>query len=532
MPSCRSHVKPIRKGGFFMALFRIVYDVVVKSELITRKAYVVIMTDWFKEYESHPVVEKSQIKWNFTKDFQIQSKYIVEDVSSIITRLGNAKDEELLNISQHCYNLLSWARQMDIMGFTGLEYYIDELLLDHFGDKEIILKLQKQSFTKWIKDKTGSQKIGENYFVLHDGRIYYKKLHGQWCVVKEGDVFNLSPEMSVVEDVGTIEALDADYEPSVYHQLYYEWQKGEYKYNIPDNHFSSSGGESTPEDELDKSLAKIKRIIANPVSLEVVRSLGYIDDERLEYLIKISYIMTQFVQTRRGNGEHTIYLLRDCLIFYEIHKTLDILEGVATSSDQLIAGRKLLSNKKREGGHWYFTQEALFFAYEECPDDFNGFYKAFSIILSDYEEYNDEFREFIKKLADYIDLHIPTDLSSGTTVNIVDLGFQGSINILVKYVIDKHCRAGKNHNTEIHMFVLAEWFKSIYSGMYTSETYSLLTNIEVLARNELLYDYKLGSFAESVPSVIMGFEDEQELANEELIVTTMVTSIAKNLRLI
>ena len=118
-----------------------------------------------------------------------------------------------------------------------------------------------------------------------------------------------------------------------------------------------------------------------------------------------------------------------------------------------------------------------------------------------------------------MDAHIPLDLNTETIIDIVDLGFQGSINILVKYVIDRHCRAGRDHKTVVHMYVLAEWFKSVYPGAYSSETYSLLTNIEVLARNELLYDYKLGSFAEGAISVVMGSKEEQEMANTELLVT-------------
>ncbi len=489
------------------------------------------MIDWFEEYEGYPIVEKSQIKWNFTKDFQVQSKYIVDCISSIISRLDGAKDDELLGMSQQCYNLLSWTNQMSIMGFTGLQQYIDELLIDNFADKDIILKLQRQSFAQWAKDKAGNYKLGENYFVFHDGNAYYKKLTNTWYLVDTESIFNLTPEMSVIEGT-VVTVLDSIYKPSVYHQIYSEWQDGEYTHAVPGDFFDYTEGESTPENELEKSLGKIKRILAEPVSLQTVQSNENIDEEHLEYLIKVSYLMAQFAQTRRLSDEHTLYLLRDCVIFYEIHKTLDILEDTMSSSDQLIAGRKLLSNSKREGGHWYFTQEALFFAYEKHPDDFDDFYEDYSEILTAYEAHSEEFREFIHKLAGYIDEHIPENLETDTLIDVVDLGFQGSINILIKYVIDNHCQAGKRHKTTIHMYVLAEWFKSIYPGMYSSETYSLLTNIEVLARNELMYDYKVGSFAEGNVAVVMGTAKQQELANTELLVTTMTTLIAKKLQLL
>ncbi len=489
------------------------------------------MIDWFEEFENYPIVEKSQIKWNFTKDFQIQSKHIVESIASILKRIDNAEDDELLSISQQCYNLLSWTTQMSIMGFTGLQPYVDDLLVDNFADKDIILKLQRQSFKQWVKDKKGNQKLGENYFVLLDGNVYYKKLTNKWHQVDADSVFNLTPGMSAVEG-SVIELLDSVHEPSVYHQIYSEWRDGVYSHDIPEEFFSYSAGDSTPERELEKALDKINKLIIEPVSLSNVQSREDLDDERLEYLIKVSYIMTKFAQSRRLNNEHTLYLLRDCVIFYEIHKTLDILENTTSSSDQLITGRKLLSNSKREGGHWYFTQEALFMAYEKCSGDFDEFYAEYSNILVNYEEYSEEFSEFIKKLAEYIDAHIPADTNKDTVIDVVDLGFQGSINILIKYVIDNHCRAGKDHKTIIHMYVLAEWFKSIYPGMYSSETYSLLTNIEVLARNELMYDYKVGSFVEGSPAVVMGTSRGQDLANSELLVTTMTTLIAKNLKLL
>jgi hypothetical protein len=490
------------------------------------------MADWFEEYEGYPIVEKSQIKWSFTKDFEVQSGYITKDLRSIIKRLEDAEGDELLSISQHCYNLLSWTRQMAIMGFSGLQQYIDDLLIDEFGNKDIILETQKKAFMKWVAGKGGSQKIGENYFTVKDGLVYYKKITNDWFLVEEDSVFNITPTMSLVEDQDIVRLLDSEFKPSVYDQIYSEWEKGEFKNKIPANHFTFTDGESTPEREFDKSIGKIKEIIARPVALNAVKELSYIDDEKLEYLIKLSYLMAQYAQTRRQKDEHTVYLLRDCLIFYELHRTLDLIEGNVTSSDQLIAGRKLLSNKKRQGGHWYFSQEALFFAYAKCPDNFNDFYEEYSKILSEYEEYSEEFSGFIKKLADYVDDHIPKDMPAEKVIGIIDLGFQGSINILLKYVIDKHCTAGESHNTEINMYVLAEWFKSIYPGMYESETYSLLTNIEVLARNELMYDYKLGSFEENSISVLMGDEKSQEAANTELLVTTMTALIAKKLKLI
>lgn len=490
------------------------------------------MADWFKQFEDRPITEKSQIKWNFTKDFEVQSRYIVDDVTSLISGLDKAKDDDLLRISQHCYNLLSWIKQMAIMGFTGLPRYIDELLVDNFKDRDIIQNLYRESLRRWVEGKEGRHKIGENYFSIDKGSIYYRGITGKWYEVEEGSVFNLMPKMHIVEDSFDTKTFNAETKPSVYEQIYSEWMSDTYVGGIPEKHFTFKRGESTPEDELNISIAKIRKIIERPVALMSLRDKELLDDERLEYLIKLSYLMTQFVQTRRRMNEHSVYLLRDCIIFYELHKTLDIIEGSSTSSDQLIAGRKLLSNSRRPGGHWYFSQEALFIACEKHPNNFDEFYNEYSNILNEYEEYSEEFREFIEKLARYVDEHIPADITPASPINIIDLGFQGSINILIKYVIDNHCKVAQSNKTVVHMYVLAEWFKGIYPGMYSSETYSLLTDIEVLARNELMYDYKAGSFMEGAISVVMGSKEDQENADIELLVTTMTALIAKKLLIV
>jgi hypothetical protein len=490
------------------------------------------MTDWFEEFEGYPIVNKSQIKWSFTKDFQVQSKFIVEHLKSISSNLEIASDQELLSASQSCHSLISWTKQMAIMGFSGFQEYMDRLLLDNFDDNYIIQSLRSRTFNKWMANNEGYQKIGENYFTLQRGRIFYKKLDNSWYLVELESVFDIMPSMELVDDDDLVLSLNSSYKPTVYKQIYDEWGKSNYSNPVPVNHYSYHEGESDPDNELAKAVTKINNIIEAPVSLLAILDISSLDLNDIEFLIKHSFVMAKFVQERRNKNEHTIYLLRDCIIFNEIHETLDAIEQRATSSDRLIVCRDLLSNKKRRGGHWYFSQEALFFAYEKYPNDFDNFYREYSHILKDYEEYSDEFSTFIKKISLYVDEHIPENIDHKVNIDIVDLGFQGSINMLLKYVIDRHCTAGKKNNTGIHMTVLAEWFKSTYKGMYSSETYSILTSIESLARNELMYRYKLGSFEEGSISVIMGSSDEQKQANTELLVTTMVTIISKDLKLI
>lgn len=504
----------------------------VLSNYVNKTKKEIMATDWFEEYESYPIVEKPDIKWNFTKDFQVQSSSIRQGIQDILWNEDNLSDDDLIKSSQYCYNLLSWAEQMAIMGFTGFQSYLDDLLVTEFQDKNIVAKIQKRTLEKWLQQNPGYKKIGENGFVVHAGCAYYQKLDGSWWLADNLHVFHIVPALETVNDEDLIETLNSQSKPSPYQQIYNEWLSGGYTNSLNDDHYTPEDGESTPEIQIEKAVAKIKQLLSSPVSLDSFASQAKLNIDRLEYLIKLSFVMVQFVQERRGQNEHTVYLFRDCVMFQEIHKTLDLLEDRTTSSDNLIVCRDLLTNSKRRGGHWYFSQEALFFAYEECPNDFDAFYVAYSRILRDYEDYSPEFKEFMQKLSVYVDEHIPSDLENNKNIDIVDLGFQGSINILLKYVIDNHCTAGDKYQTVINMTVLAEWFKGLYRDMYYSNTYSILTNIESLARNELQYRYKMGSFEHGNIRVVMGSPNEQAQANTELVVSTMTTLISKKLNLV
>src|SRR5690606_2199554 len=119
--------------------------------------------------------------------------------------------------------------------------------------------LQRRSFTRWIEGRTGNHKIGENYFVLHDGSAYYRNIIGAWHTVDVDSIFDLTPTMTIVQG-GIIELLESTYEPSVYDAIYTEWRVGAYEHEVPSSLFKYSAGESTPEKEIEKSIAKIKEL--------------------------------------------------------------------------------------------------------------------------------------------------------------------------------------------------------------------------------------------------------------------------------
>jgi hypothetical protein len=285
-------------------------------------------------------------------------------------------------------------------------------------------------------------------------------------------------------------------------------------------------GLSNPDTILEASLSKIRSILAHPVSLAEIIKAHPEGLRFVEKTIKISLIMSQYVQTRRHKHEHTLYLLRDCLLFNELHHTLDIIEDRPTSHDQVYIGRKILSNAKREGGHWYVTQEILFSAYLASPNDFGGFYADYSRRLQEYEAYSSEFSALVQELVGYIEKHIG-GRDSTQPVRIIDLGFQGSINMLLKYIIDIHCKWSVGRMIDMNMFVVAEWFKSSYGAdRYSNNTYGLLTYIEEMARNEYLYEYLPSSLENGALSVQMCGHEKATHANLELITVTMSTMIA------
>ena len=490
------------------------------------------MANWFKEYEEEPIVPKAQIPWVYTSDFKAQSKFIKESISSALGRIDTANDDELLNISQHCYNLRSWIRQMGVMGYESLGPAVDAFLHDNFGNANIIHVLQKSAFEKWLNGKTGQYKLGENYFCIYEDEVYYRNFQGDWYAVDAHEVFLITPMLEQVADQAVIGQLELMYEPTPYDKIYHEWQSVDYSGNVTDSLLSVERDICTPEDILNMSRLKIQTIVDKPIAYKHIVSASPGGAGYIEYMIKISYPMTQFVQKRREIAEHTVYLLRDCTMFYELQVAMDVITGKQTSFDQLLIGRKLLSNAKREGGHWFFTQNVLYLAYQKHPHNFEALYDEYSRILRDYVAYSDEFAQHLKDLAEYIDLHIQNALSDNLTITIVDLGFQGSINILVKFIIDNYCLQNSSINTDIHMYVLAEWFKDVYRGKYTSETYSLLTALETLSRNEYMYEYLDESFNKGKLSVKMGSAASQQQANIELIVATMTARIANKLGLV
>lgn len=488
------------------------------------------MASWFEDFENRPIRGKDQVPWMLTIEYEIQSKYLIANLKSL-SQIGSASDPELLAAAQHCNNLIAWVEQMRIMGYTGLHDVIENLLEDEFGDRQKLINLRQDYTEAWLHGKSGQYKIGENYFTVYHNKFYYHTLYREWYEVKPSSVFDIMPVFGQKADAQTTVYLNSEYMPTRYQQIYTGWQEAGYTGKLLSDLFLSQTGQTTPEDVLEETTKKIQAIVDNPPALEEIERAVSDKPDYLEYLIKISCLVADFAQERRMSNEYSLYLLRDCAMFHEAQILIDLLEGQRTSHDQVYIGRQSLSSKQRDAGHWYVVQELLLMALQKHPDDFSGFYANFTQYLKDYEEYSTDFATLVQDLARYLDGHITESEQSNRPITVIDLGFQGSINMLVKYVLDNYCLQKTKQPAKVHMYVIAEWFRGVYENMYTSNTFSTLTYIEVMTQNNAIYEYVPWSLQEGNLSITYGSKADQDQADIELTVMIMTVLLSKQLKL-
>jgi len=446
------------------------------------------VTNWFNDFENRPLLSKDKIPWPITVEFEIQSEYFVANLKALPDP-DSATDSELLATAQHCNNLIGWVEQMRIMGYTGLPIVVEDLLEDEFGSRQMLADLRRDYTEKWLRGKSGQHKIGENHFTISYDKFYYRTLRQEWYEVEASTIFDIMPTLSRKTDSQTSALLSNDYKPTKYQQIYVSWRDAGYSGRMSPALFSSKTGQTTPEDVLADTIKKLRVIVEHPVALEEIEQAIGGKPDYFEYLIKISCLVADFAQQRRASNEHSLYLLRDCAMFHEAQIFIDLLEGQSTSHDQVYLGRQSFSSKRRDAGHWYVSQELLLLSLQKNPNDFTAFYADFTQRLKDYEDYSPEFSALVQNLAQYLGNHIEDAKQNNRAINVIDLGFQGSINMLVKYVLDQYCLQGTKLPTKIHMYVVAEWFKGVYETMYTSNPFSNLTHIEIMARNNTIYEY-------------------------------------------
>ncbi|EKD69923.1 MAG: hypothetical protein ACD_46C00697G0002, partial [uncultured bacterium] len=431
--------------------------------------------EFFKHFETILTPKRSDVKnWSVAADFQVFSEFLIRDMQEIQERLKNADDEYLYYVCRHTYNIIDWIRLMVASGLTTFSSAFDPLFEEHFGDKYIFQNTYDSCFEKWVSQKSGQWKIGENFYNIFEGNLYYRNRFGQWFEVDRKTAFDLQPDRISIEDTDLIEKLNSEYKETWYDTIIRRWENKKYQGTLSDDFLSFGNEETSPEEYSNFTIRNIESLLKNPISIAELERWNGGEIVDLEHIVKISAFVLEIVKKRRKDNSHTIYLLRDCQMFYEAHKTLDILNSENTSLDQVLIGRKLLTHELREWGYYIVTLEILYTAHKRYSTNFNEFYDEYARLMDMFVFLNPGFAEKVDNIADYVKEHIKTDKDK---VVVFDIGFQGSIALLTKYIIDRHIKSnGSNINleTDIKIGVGAEWSKELFGDRYENDYFPFL----------------------------------------------------------
>lgn len=482
----------------------------------------------FKDFEKMPPLDRLKLDWSVTADFQVFSGYLVNDIQDIQNRLKNADDEYLYYVCRHLFNILDWIKLMVFdAGLPTLASALEGLFEKHFGDKHILQNMYDTCFEKWVSQKNGQQKIGENFYNILKGKLYNRDRFEHWFEVDKKTAFDLKPNRELVKNKDVINQLNRGYKETWYDAILKQWSDKQYQGTLPDDFLQFGDEETTPEAYFDFTVAHIKTLLKNPVSIIELERWNGGEIVDLEDTIKISAHIRDIVTKRRKDNSHTIYLLRDCLMFYEAHKTMDILNLEDTSADQIMVGRKLLSHESRKWGYYVLTLSALYDAHLRYPTNFNEFYSDYARLLDMFVSLNPGFAAVIANLANYIKNHIRTDKNK---IVVFDIGFQGSIALLTKYIIDRHINPSDPNSkieTDIKVGVVALWSKKLLGdNRYDDDCFPFLNRVQLATRSNELYHYKTGSLNLGTLQVLMGDKEHQHKAAIELVVLVMVILLA------
>lgn len=469
---------------------------------------------------------KKDVDWFSTSDFKVFSNFLIKDIQEIQKRLVDQDNDYLYDVCGHTFNILDWIKLIvEDAGFPTFASAWEQLFDERFGDKHILQHIYVDCFERWISQKTGQYKIGINFYNVLKGKLYHRDRFHQWFEVEKTTAFDLKPNKKRIKDRNIIEQLNKQYKETPYDVLLKKWENKQYQGTLPNTFFQFNDKKTSPEEYFDFTLANIKKLLKNPVSITEIERWNNKKVIDVEHILKMTVFVSDLVAKRRKDDSHTLYLLRDSLIFHETHKAMDILNGKSTSSDQILIGRKLLSNKRGMWGYYSVTLTALYEAHLRYPNNFTQFYNEYARLLDMFVSFNSEFATIIANLKDYIKQHIRTDKSK---IVIFDIGFQGSIALLTKYIIDRQISpSGPNGKieTDIEIGIGAEWSKELFGYRHYSHYFPLLNRIQLMNRSDNLYHYIEGSLDSGKLKVKMGDSKSQHAATTELIVIMMTLMV-------
>ena len=461
-------------------------------------------------------------------DFLVFKEYLINDIREIQASIDQANDDDLRQVCEHLFNIIEWIRLINEARSQNFGVAIERVFVDTFGDRHILQHHYDASINKWLKNKDGQYKLGDNTYSVLNRNLYYRDRFERWFQVEKAEAFDLQPNKKPVEEEAIVALLNSTYRPTSTDEIIEKWNAQDFHYRLPDEFLKLDSTTTTPEDYFSFSMPQIQSLLENPVSIKELERWYGDSIINLEDTIKLTSTILNIVEVRRKDEGHTLYLLRDCILFYEAHKALDILSANETSSDQILVGRKFLSNKEGIWGHYIVILEALYEAHKRYPDDFSKFYDEFVRLLDILVSINPAFQKVVTDLSAYISKHIP---ATKHKIVIFDVGFQGTINLLMKYVIDRHINPTIENKieTEIEIGVGAQWSKSLFKNRFKSDYFPFLNRVQSMARSDNLYHYKFGSFdlAQGTVTVQMEDEDWQRKAAVELVVLVMIAKLSR-----
>ena len=460
-------------------------------------------------------------------DFKVFGEYFTHDIREIQQRLDGADDDYLLYVSEHIFNIIDWLQLILENRDRAFGEALERLFDQTFGDKRILHTTYRASFDRWIVGKQGQYKIGVNTYSITNETLYYRDRVKQWFKVDRDTVFDIKPIKEPVTDESRITHLNEGYKDTSYDLIIKKWESKNYNNALPQDFSEFSKETTTPEEYFRFTTDNIRALLNNPVSIAELERWNGESITDLEDIVKLCMTTLDVVKERREDDSHTVYLLRDCMIFYEINKTLDILSSKEVSSDQLLIGRKALSNAPDQQGYYIVILEALYEAHGRYSDNFSDFYDEFARLLDLFASIDPGFMGMIDNSTDYIKAHIQTNKDK---IVIFDVGFQGTINLFIKYVIDRYINtsASKPHpETEIEVSIGALWSKELFGSRARGYYFPFLNRLQLLARSDELYHYKFGSLDSGSVEVTMGSKEWQQKAATELVTLVMVTQLVE-----
>lgn len=469
----------------------------------------------FKDPDIILSTDPSKLDWFTIGDFQIPAEYVVRLIKEIRGKIKKADDNYLYSASQQLSNVIACIRLIVVSAGPSYMLALERLFKEQFGDEKIYKKTYDACFEKWLHKKNGQYLIGLNYYNILNGNLYYRDRFGQWFEIDKETAFDLQPNRKcILKDKDMIVSLNKDYKETQYDKIIKLWDKKEFTGVLTDDFLRFKNRETSPEKYFDFTVKYIKKLIKNPVSIKELERWNGGEIADLEHIIKISVFLFDFISNK--NRDHTVYLLRDCLIFYELRKALDILTGEDTSTDQLLIGRKLFNSKNRAHGYWIMASEIFNNEYKRHPTNFAAFYNEYSRLMNRFFSLNPDFAKLITNISKYIKKHIRTNKKN----IIFDVGFNGTINLITKYIIDNHIHPKRK--TEVKLYVGAPWFKKLFKKRHETNSFFLLHHIQLMARSEHLYHYKPESLKSGKLKITMGDKEWQHKAAVELVILIMV----------